>query len=296
MHVRSLLPQLFLPDLPRVTRSCHDLTSTIEIFSNHNRTQTATPLDIAHSTAPFSSQYRKRSRRHSSCAPSSSTHCRKVVAVPRTLRVIDDLPILTLRPHRIGSSNTNSRFSHHQRSLTRQFSDICLVSPPRHSDMGVYADLNKDKSYHQCIFLSVALGLAGLCSIYPVACFKKISGKERAKLNNQIKELDRHQKEDEDWEQNHHPRRARHRSHSRARTSRRPHHHHQSSRDHRHEDERHHETKGKRRRVQDHEMLPQDVDPHRRWMSHTSDRQWEQEKPQPRRHAHDPWEGPIVPY
>nr|OQO28830.1 hypothetical protein B0A51_05243 [Rachicladosporium sp. CCFEE 5018] len=71
--------------------------------------------------------------------------------------------------------------------------------------MGFYADINAEKSYHRCIFLSCALGLAGLCSVYPLACFKKFSGKERAKLNREVKDLEHHQKEVLDKEL--HPRR-----------------------------------------------------------------------------------------
>ncbi|KAL1586316.1 hypothetical protein WHR41_05456 [Cladosporium halotolerans] len=91
--------------------------------------------------------------------------------------------------------------------------------------MGFYKDLNKDKSYHRANFLCAAIALAALCSVYPVACFKKFSGKEKAKMKAELAELERQQQEDSEWERNHRPRRARHRSHSPPRTSHRPHRH-----------------------------------------------------------------------
>jgi hypothetical protein len=119
--------------------------------------------------------------------------------------------------------------------------------------MGFYHDLNKEKSYHRAIFLAATIGLAGLCSVYPIACFKKFSGREKAKVNSELADLERQQREDNEWERTHHPRQARHRSSSPPRSSQRPrrerrhsstrptreHHRRRESRSHRHpEDER----------------------------------------------------------
>ena len=57
--------------------------------------------------------------------------------------------------------------------------------------MGFYHNLNKEKSYHRGIFLAATIGLAGLCSVYPIACFKKFSGREKAKVNQELAELER---------------------------------------------------------------------------------------------------------
>jgi hypothetical protein len=90
--------------------------------------------------------------------------------------------------------------------------------------MGFYKELNKEKSYHRAIFLFATAVLAGICSIYPVACFKKFSGREKAKVDQELADLERQQRKDNEWERTHRPRRSRARSHSPPRTSRRPHH------------------------------------------------------------------------
>ena len=72
--------------------------------------------------------------------------------------------------------------------------------------MGFYHNLNKEKSYHRGIFLAATIGLAGLCSVYPLACFKKFSGREKAKVNQELAALERQQREDNEWERTHHPR------------------------------------------------------------------------------------------
>lgn len=99
--------------------------------------------------------------------------------------------------------------------------------------MGFYKELNREKSYHRAIFLAAAVGLAGLCSLYPVMCFKKFSGKEKAKLNKQVEELEQRNKDDDEWERTHYPRHARRRSYSPPRTAHRPRHQrrHSSARD-----------------------------------------------------------------
>lgn len=90
--------------------------------------------------------------------------------------------------------------------------------------MSFYQRLNQEKSYHQAFFLAVSLGMAGLCSLYPVACFKKYSGKERAKLNREVEDLEETQKEDDRGRRDEPPRRVRHRTHSPRRVAHRPSH------------------------------------------------------------------------
>lgn len=58
-----------------------------------------------------------------------------------------------------------------------------------------YRKVNEEKSYHRAFFLAVSLLVAGVCSVYPIACFKKYSSKERAKLKEGVEELDRVKKE-----------------------------------------------------------------------------------------------------
>jgi hypothetical protein len=87
---------------------------------------------------------------------------------------------------------------------------------------GFYHNINKEKSYHRGIFLAATVGLAGLCSVYPLACFKKFSGREQAKVDQELADLERQQREDNEWERTHHPRRSRRQSYSPPRSSRRP--------------------------------------------------------------------------
>lgn len=161
--------------------------------------------------------------------------------------------------------------------------------------MGIYKDLNKDKSYHRAFFLFASIALASVCSVYPVACFKKFSGKEKAKIDREVAELERQQREDNEWERSHRPRRARHRSYSPARTSRRPRHHrrHSPARpDH------HHQGMNGIHQVADYEI----GDPQRSRRSHATDRALDRERferhggnPPPRRYHHSSWEGVLGP-
>jgi hypothetical protein len=66
--------------------------------------------------------------------------------------------------------------------------------------MGFYKELNKEKSYHRAIFLFATAALAGICSIYPMACFKKFSGREKAKVDQELANLERQQRQDNEWE------------------------------------------------------------------------------------------------
>ncbi|RMY20449.1 hypothetical protein D0867_03993 [Hortaea werneckii] len=47
---------------------------------------------------------------------------------------------------------------------------------------------HEEKSYRRAIFLFVSLAVAGACSMYPVACFKNYSSKEKAKLDKKCAE------------------------------------------------------------------------------------------------------------
>ncbi|KAI7086440.1 hypothetical protein KC356_g5004 [Hortaea werneckii] len=46
---------------------------------------------------------------------------------------------------------------------------------------------HEEKSYRRAIFLFVSLAVAGACSMYPVACFKNYSSKEKAKLDKKLR-------------------------------------------------------------------------------------------------------------
>lgn len=91
--------------------------------------------------------------------------------------------------------------------------------------MSWYREINREKSYHRPIFLAAALGLASLCSFYPMMCFKNYSTKHKKKMAEKVADLERKQEEEEEWERTHRPRRTRHQSHSSPRTAHTPHHH-----------------------------------------------------------------------
>ncbi|SMR53122.1 unnamed protein product [Zymoseptoria tritici ST99CH_1E4] len=67
-----------------------------------------------------------------------------------------------------------------------------------------YNKLNEKRSYHRPIFLLTSLLTAGFCSLYPQACFKNYSAKERHKKEQKVKDLEQRQREEEEY--NHHPR------------------------------------------------------------------------------------------
>ena len=91
--------------------------------------------------------------------------------------------------------------------------------------MSFYHRLNAEKSYRRGIFLFASLAVAGICSLYPVMCFKNYSSKAKTKLDTKVADLEQHQREAEDDFYNQHSRRARNRSHSPPRIARVPHHH-----------------------------------------------------------------------
>ncbi|TKA70690.1 hypothetical protein B0A55_06998 [Friedmanniomyces simplex] len=51
--------------------------------------------------------------------------------------------------------------------------------------------VHEEKSYRRAIFLAVSLALAGVCSVYPVMCFKNYSTKEKDKLNSKVAQVER---------------------------------------------------------------------------------------------------------
>lgn len=154
--------------------------------------------------------------------------------------------------------------------------------------MSFYQRINQEKSYHRAFFLAVSLGLAGICSLYPVACFKKYSGKERAKLNAEVQDLDETKKEDGRSRQDEPPRRVRHHSHSRARVAHRPSHDHRrrhsTARHHRGE-ERRYESRDRRRREREEEEEEQYRPRYR--SQHRNDDELDRERSH-RHHGHAP--------
>ena len=65
---------------------------------------------------------------------------------------------------------------------------------------------HEEKSYRRAIFLFVSLAVAGACSMYPVACFKNYSSKEKAKLDKKVENLDRTMREEAEDIKDHLPR------------------------------------------------------------------------------------------
>lgn len=53
-----------------------------------------------------------------------------------------------------------------------------------------YDDPEIKSSHRRLTFVLLSVALAGICSVYPVACFKKYSSKERTKLNRQVDSLE----------------------------------------------------------------------------------------------------------
>ncbi|KAK0851512.1 hypothetical protein LTR03_004024 [Friedmanniomyces endolithicus] len=58
--------------------------------------------------------------------------------------------------------------------------------------------VQEEKSYRRAIFLAVSLALAGVCSVYPVMCFKNYSTKEKDKLNSKVAQVERKAEDAED--------------------------------------------------------------------------------------------------
>lgn len=158
--------------------------------------------------------------------------------------------------------------------------------------MSFYA---KHSHHHRGIFVVAALGLAGLCSLFPLMCFKGVSSKEKARLRKDVADLEEQQKKDEKWIRENAPR-VRHRSHSPSRIALTPHHDH-------HHHRRRHSTDHRRRRHHEDDG-PQSPRRHRRMSEsrHANDRHLDQERrrrhhghPPPRRYHHSSWEGVLGP-
>lgn len=153
--------------------------------------------------------------------------------------------------------------------------------------MSFYA---KHSHHHRGIFVVAALGLAGLCSLFPLMCFKGVSSKEKAKLKQDVADLEQRQKADERWIRENTPR-IRHRSHSPARIAHTPHHRHRRHR-------RRHSADHRTGRHQEEEQEMSDLrSPHRHQRRseprHANDRHLDQERrrrhrghPPPRRYHH----------
>ena len=159
-----------------------------------------------------------------------------------------------------------------------------------------YHQVNEEKSYRRAFFLFASIALAGLCSIYPMACFKNHSSKERAKLDRKVENLDNRMREEADEIMDRLPH-IRHRSHSPPRISHLPDSHRRrrhstSTRRSSHYDDR-------RRRVRRHdeenyELSPVSSGRHRREQSrYRNDQDLDRERmhrhsghPPPRRYHH----------
>lgn len=81
--------------------------------------------------------------------------------------------------------------------------------------------VNEEKSNRRGLFLLVSFMTAGLCSLYPVMCFKNYSSREKAKLNSRVAKVERRAKEVEEEMLHPYPSR-RHHSRSPARTAHMP--------------------------------------------------------------------------
>ena len=93
--------------------------------------------------------------------------------------------------------------------------------------MSFYHKLNKERSYHRGFFLAATLAITGICSMFPMMCFKHYSSKERAKMKQKVEKLqDKKDEVEEEMARIAHPNRSRHHSHSPRRSAHAPHRHH----------------------------------------------------------------------
>nr|POE54448.1 allergen asp f 7 like [Quercus suber] len=96
----------------------------------------------------------------------------------------------------------------------------CLC--PRLKDPAMpHHPVNEEKHNRRGLFLLVSFVAAGLCSLYPVMCFKAHSSREKAKLNSEVANVERQVKANEEEMYRPYPSR-RHHSKSPARTARMP--------------------------------------------------------------------------
>lgn len=156
--------------------------------------------------------------------------------------------------------------------------------PPRPptQTMSFYA---KHSHHHRGIFVVVALGLAGLCSLFPLMCFKGVSSKEKARLKQDVADLEAKQKEEEKWIRENMPR-VRPRSHSPPKIAHAPHHRHRQHHGRRHSTDHH-----RRRRHEEGDEFSEMQYPHRHRRRsesrHTNDRHLDEERRR-RHHGHPP--------
>lgn len=143
--------------------------------------------------------------------------------------------------------------------------------------MGFYHDLNKDSSHYRGAFLIVSLLTVGVCSMFPMMCFKNYSSKERARKKREIEALDRRASRIEEMDAMARP--ARRRSHSPPRTSHPPHRRRHSA----HMPRDTHDTRGRRFREDDLEDIPMPAESHK----HRSRYRYDQllDRDRQRRHA-----------
>ena len=129
---------------------------------------------------------------------------------------------------------------HRQQRDTQHYRNSGCLQPhdtPSHH-LPTMSFYHKHSHHHRGIFVVAALALAGICSLFPVMCFKGSSSKEKAKAKLAQAELEAQQKADEKWLRQNAPR-PRHRSHSPPRVAHTPHRrhhrrHHSSETDDRH--------------------------------------------------------------
>lgn len=165
--------------------------------------------------------------------------------------------------------------------------------------MSFYHNLNKEHSYHRGVFLAVSLLTAGLCSLYPMMCFKHHSSKERKRKKMELSKVDQRIEEAEE-ELAGVARRGRWREHSLPRTARTPRSH-QRRRHSSAGDRGHHDHRSRRYREDDREESRSQ----RGRMGHSRhayDQQLDSERRDrhsgrapPRKYHHSSWEGVLGP-
>ncbi|KAH9845126.1 hypothetical protein Tdes44962_MAKER06845 [Teratosphaeria destructans] len=82
--------------------------------------------------------------------------------------------------------------------------------------------IKEEPSYRRALFVAASLALAGICSVYPLMCFKNYSAKEKSKMNKGVENVDRQQAEREAHWRQEHPPRVRHHSQSPPKIAHRP--------------------------------------------------------------------------
>lgn len=157
-----------------------------------------------------------------------------------------------------------------------------------HSAMPVPHQVKEEPSYRRAIFVAVSLLTAGICSIYPVMCFKNHSSREKAKMNEEMQNIEQHLRKEEEWIRDHVPR-VRERSRSRRRISHVPEHRrrHSSVRPSRHFDDRRPSHRSHHHYPNDLELQRIPQSPHSDTSRHAYDRDLDRERRR-RHHGHPP--------